>query len=91
MVGKKNAIAQKTDPIYFDAKQFLHRGAVKLVKQRVKAIVSDYDGTLVPTAHVKNTSTNAIPKNLKRSWLTFLLKFLSALFLARTLNSSPRK
>ena len=36
-----------------------------MVKQRVKAIVSDYDGTLVPTAHVKNTSTNAIPTELE--------------------------
>lgn len=36
-----------------------------MVKQRVKAIISDYDGTLVPTAHVKNTSTNAIPTELE--------------------------
>jgi HAD superfamily hydrolase (TIGR01484 family) len=36
-----------------------------MVKQRVKAIVSDYDGTLVTTAHVKNTSTNAIPTALE--------------------------
>lgn len=36
-----------------------------MVKQRVKAIVSDYDGTLVPTAQVKNTSTNAIPTELE--------------------------
>jgi HAD superfamily hydrolase (TIGR01484 family) len=36
-----------------------------MVKQRVKAIVSDYDGTLVPTAHMKNTSTNAIPTELE--------------------------
>lgn len=64
-MSKKNAIAQKTDPIYFDAKQFLHGGAVKLVKRRVRAIVSDYDGTLVPTADVKNTSSNAIPKDLE--------------------------
>src|SRR5215203_3658419 len=34
-----------------------------MVKQRVKAIVSDYDGTLAPTAHVKNT--NAIPTELE--------------------------
>jgi trehalose-6-phosphatase len=34
-----------------------------MVKQRVKAIVSDYDGTIVPTAHVKNT--NAIPTELE--------------------------
>src|SRR5215212_2406393 len=65
MVGKKNANEQKTDPICFDAKKFLHRGAVKMVKQRVKAIVSDYDGTLVPTAHVKNTRINAIPTELE--------------------------
>jgi trehalose-6-phosphatase len=31
-----------------------------MVKQRVKAIISDYDGTLVPIAQMKNTSTNAI-------------------------------
>jgi hypothetical protein len=43
----------------------LRRGAVMVVKQRVKAIVSDYDGTLVPTAHVKNTSTNGIPTELE--------------------------
>jgi HAD superfamily hydrolase (TIGR01484 family) len=36
-----------------------------MVKQRVKAIISDYDGTLVPTAHVKNTCTNAIPTELE--------------------------
>src|SRR5215213_10361270 len=36
-----------------------------MVKQRVKAIVSDYDGTLVPTAHVKNTRINAIPTELE--------------------------
>jgi hypothetical protein len=36
-----------------------------MVKQRVKAIVSDYDGTLVPTVHVKNASTNAIPTELE--------------------------
>jgi HAD superfamily hydrolase (TIGR01484 family) len=36
-----------------------------MVKQRVKAIVSDYDGTLVPTAHVKDTSTNVIPTELE--------------------------
>src|SRR5215204_2015675 len=34
-----------------------------MVKQRVKAIVYDYDGTLAPTAHVKNT--NAIPTELE--------------------------
>ena len=36
-----------------------------MVKQRVKAIISDYDGTLVPIAHVKNTSTNAILTELE--------------------------
>src|SRR5215217_3415233 len=36
-----------------------------MVKQRVKAIISDYDGTLVPIAHVKDTSTNAILTELE--------------------------
>jgi HAD superfamily hydrolase (TIGR01484 family) len=36
-----------------------------MVKQRVRAIISDYDGTLVPIAHVKNTSTNAILTELE--------------------------
>lgn len=36
-----------------------------MVKRRIKAIISDYDGTLVPTADVKNTSTNAIPTELE--------------------------
>jgi trehalose-6-phosphatase len=35
------------------------------MKQRVQAIISDYDGTLVPTAHVKNPKTNTIPRELE--------------------------
>ncbi len=35
-------------------------------RKRVKAILSDYDGTLVPTANVKNASTNAIPVELEQ-------------------------
>ena len=32
----------------------------------MQAILSDYDGTLVPTANVKNASTNAIPVELEQ-------------------------
>jgi HAD superfamily hydrolase (TIGR01484 family) len=36
-----------------------------MTRKRVQAILSDYDGTLVPTANVKNVSTNAIPAKLE--------------------------
>jgi HAD superfamily hydrolase (TIGR01484 family) len=36
-----------------------------MIKQRVKAIISDYDGTLVPTANVKDPRTNTVPKELE--------------------------
>jgi HAD superfamily hydrolase (TIGR01484 family) len=36
-----------------------------MIKQRVKAIVSDYDGTLVPTANVKDPRINRVPKQLE--------------------------
>jgi HAD superfamily hydrolase (TIGR01484 family) len=36
-----------------------------MIKKRVKAIVSDYDGTLVPTANVKNPKINSVPKQLE--------------------------
>ncbi len=35
------------------------------MKPRVQAIISDYDGTLLPTAHVKNPKTNTIPRELE--------------------------
>lgn len=35
------------------------------MKQRVHAILTDYDGTLVPTAHVKNPNANIIPSKLE--------------------------
>ena len=35
------------------------------MKQRVDAILTDYDGTLVLTADAKNSHTNAVPKELK--------------------------
>jgi HAD superfamily hydrolase (TIGR01484 family) len=37
-----------------------------MTRKRVQAILSDYDGTLVPTANVKNVSTNAIPSKLEQ-------------------------
>ena len=37
-----------------------------MTRKRVQAILSDYDGTLVPTADVKNVSTNAIPAKLEQ-------------------------
>ena len=37
-----------------------------MTRKRVQAILSDYDGTLVPTANVKNVSTNAIPVKLEQ-------------------------
>jgi HAD superfamily hydrolase (TIGR01484 family) len=37
-----------------------------MTTKRVQAILSDYDGTLVPTANVKNASTNAIPVELEQ-------------------------
>lgn len=37
-----------------------------MTRKRVQAILSDYDGTLVPTANVKNASTNAIPVELEQ-------------------------
>jgi HAD superfamily hydrolase (TIGR01484 family) len=37
-----------------------------MTRKRVQAILSDYDGTLVPTANVKNVSTNAIPAELEQ-------------------------
>jgi trehalose-6-phosphatase len=36
-----------------------------MLKRRVNAIISDYDGTLVPAAHVKNPKATAIPTELK--------------------------
>lgn len=36
-----------------------------MVKQRVHAILTDYDGTLVPTADVKNLRTNTVPSELE--------------------------
>jgi hypothetical protein len=36
-----------------------------MIKQRVKAIISDYDGTLVPTANVKNPKINSVPTELE--------------------------
>ena len=36
-----------------------------MVKQKVHAILTDYDGTLVHTADAKNPYTNAVPKELK--------------------------
>jgi Trehalose-phosphatase/haloacid dehalogenase-like hydrolase len=35
------------------------------MKQRVDAILTDYDGTLVHTADAKNSQTNTVPKELK--------------------------
>ncbi len=37
-----------------------------MTRKRVQAILSDYDGTLVPTANVKNAGTNAIPVELEQ-------------------------
>ena len=37
-----------------------------MTRKRVQAILSDYDGTLVPTADVKNVGTNAIPAKLEQ-------------------------
>jgi HAD superfamily hydrolase (TIGR01484 family) len=37
-----------------------------MTRKRVQAILSDYDGTLVPIANVKNVSTNAIPTELEQ-------------------------
>jgi HAD superfamily hydrolase (TIGR01484 family) len=36
-----------------------------MVKQRVHAILTDYDGTLVPTANVKNPKANSVPSELE--------------------------
>lgn len=44
---------------------FLDRGALRTVKRRVNAIISDYDGTLVPAANVRNPKATDIPKELK--------------------------
>jgi HAD superfamily hydrolase (TIGR01484 family) len=35
------------------------------MKQRIQDIMSDYDGTLVPTAHVKDPKANTIPSELE--------------------------
>lgn len=35
------------------------------MKQRVHAILTDYDGTLVPTAHLKNPNANIVPSKLE--------------------------
>jgi HAD superfamily hydrolase (TIGR01484 family) len=37
-----------------------------MTRKRVQAILSDYDGTLVPIANVKNVRTNAIPTELEQ-------------------------
>ena len=37
-----------------------------MTRKRVQAILSDYDGTLVPTANVKNAGINAIPVELEQ-------------------------
>jgi HAD superfamily hydrolase (TIGR01484 family) len=37
-----------------------------MTRKRVQAILSDYDGTLVPITNVKNVSTNAIPTELEQ-------------------------
>lgn len=36
-----------------------------MVKQKVHAILTDYDGTLVPTADAKNLQTNAVTSELE--------------------------
>jgi HAD superfamily hydrolase (TIGR01484 family) len=36
-----------------------------MTRQRVQAIISDYDGTLVPTANVKNPKANTLPSELE--------------------------
>jgi trehalose-6-phosphatase len=36
-----------------------------MIKKRVKAIISDYDGTLVRTADAKNSKTNSVPVELE--------------------------
>lgn len=36
-----------------------------MMEQRVQALLSDYDGTLVPTANVKNPKANSIPRELE--------------------------
>jgi trehalose-6-phosphatase len=36
-----------------------------MMEQRVRALLSDYDGTLVPTANVKNPKANSIPRELE--------------------------
>lgn len=38
-----------------------------MTRKRVQAILSDYDGTLVPIVNVKNVSTNAIPTELEQT------------------------
>jgi HAD superfamily hydrolase (TIGR01484 family) len=38
-----------------------------MTKQRVQAIISDYDGTLVPTANVKNPKANSLPNELEEN------------------------
>ena len=43
----------------------MDRGAIEMVKQRVHAILTDYDGTLVRTADAKNLDTSTIPSELK--------------------------
>jgi HAD superfamily hydrolase (TIGR01484 family) len=36
-----------------------------MMKQKVQALISDYDGTLVPTGHVKNPKENTVPSELE--------------------------
>jgi HAD superfamily hydrolase (TIGR01484 family) len=43
----------------------LDRGAIEMVKQRVHAILTDYDGTLVRTVDAKNLQTNIVPSQLE--------------------------
>ena len=38
-----------------------------MAKKRIHAILSDYDGTLVSLANVKNSETNTLPTELQQT------------------------
>jgi trehalose-6-phosphatase len=38
-----------------------------MMEQRIHAMLSDYDGTLVPTADVKNPKANTVAKELEQT------------------------
>ena len=61
------------------------------MRQRVQAIMSDFDGTLVPTAKVKDPKTNAIPNDLEAMLMKASTEIPMCVISSKDLNSSKRR